>query len=46
MSFEKATFEALLFAFKLEKNAAETKEIICSALAENAVSYNTCKKRF
>jgi len=42
---QKATFEALFFSrFNLKKNADEIKEMICSALGENAVSYSTCKK--
>jgi len=44
----KTTFNwhCLLFAFQLKKNAAEAKEMICSAMSENAASYSTCKKWF
>jgi len=31
---------------QLEKNVAEAKEMICSALSEKAVSYSTCKRWF
>jgi len=30
----------------LKKNATEAKEMICSALSENTVSYSTCKRQF
>jgi len=47
MSFEKHHLRHyLLFAFQIEKNAAETKEMICLALGENTVLYSTCKKWF
>jgi len=46
MSFRKQYLRHyLLFAFQLEKKA-KAKEIICSALGENAVSCSTCKKWF
>jgi len=40
MSFEKQHLRhCLLFEFQLEKNVAKVKEMICSTLGENIVSY-------
>jgi len=42
MSFEKQhLMHCFLFAFQFEKNAVEAKEMIYSALGENAVLYST-----
>jgi len=46
MSEKEHLKHCIFFAFQLKRNAAQTVEMICSALDEDAVTHKTCKKWF